>query len=120
MKKFNTRLFAALCGIMLLSGCSKESSVYGIWSRDDDAVVMELHKDNTGMITADNIKLYKQKGLTLPSDILLKQEMKCKWSLSEGKLLRIDVVGADPPQVMNLRLEGNTLTRDGKVAYTKK
>jgi hypothetical protein len=109
-----------LYGFFMIAGCSKEASLQGKWSRDDDAIVIQLHEDHTGMITADNIKIYNKKGISLPSDILLKQTMKCKWSLQEGNNLKIEDLESAGQNILNLKFDGNTLSKDGKIVYTRK
>ena len=108
-----------MCGLLLVWSCSKGSSAYGKWSRDDDAIVIELRNDKTGVITADNVKIYKKQGIALTSEVQLKQEMKCRWSLQDGNMLKIEEVDSASHNILYLKLEGNTLTKDGKIAYKK-
>lgn len=120
MKSFTVRLLLAASLLLMVSGCSKESAVLGKWSRDDDAVIIELLKDKTGVITANNVKIYKKRGMEFPSDVQLEQKMKCKWSLSGDNELRIEEADSVTPSKLVLRLDGDSLTKDGRVVYVRK
>lgn len=120
MKILTAGLLVAACLLLTFAGCSNDSAVVGKWSRDDDAIVIELLKDKTGIITANNVKLYKKRGMEFPSDVQLEQKMQCKWALSGKSDLRIEEVGSARPNILNLKLEGDKLTRDGNVVYTRK
>lgn len=120
MKTLSVRLLLAASLLLMVLGCSKESAVHGKWSRDDDAIILELLKDRTGVITANNVKIYKKRGMEFPSDVQLEQKMKCKWSLSAENELRIEEVDSPTPNKLSLKLEGDSLTKDGKVIYVRK
>jgi hypothetical protein len=120
--KMKGRIVAAillLCTMLLIAGCSKDSSVTGRWSRENDAVVIELFKDKTGEITADNVKIYRKMGKPFPSDLLLVQKVKCVWSLGSDNMLTIKELGDGSANTLLLKLEGNSLTANGKVLYTR-
>jgi hypothetical protein len=120
MKTFTVKLLLAASLLLMVLGCSKESAVHGKWSRDDDAVIIELLKDKTGVITANNVKIYKKRGMEFPSDVQLEQKMRCKWSLSGENELSIEEVDSPTPNKLKLKLEGDTLSKDGKVVYVRK
>lgn len=120
MKAFTVRLLLAVSLLLLVFGCSKDSAVHGKWSRDDDAIILELLKDKTGVITANNVKIYKKRGMEFPSDVQLEQKMKCKWSLSADNELTIEEVDSPNPNKLSLKLAGDTLSKDGRVIYIRK
>jgi len=106
-------------GMLFLGGCSKESSVPGRWSRDSDAVVIELFKDRTGEITADNVKIYRKMGKPFPNDLQLVQKVKCVWSLQKDNMLKIEESGEGRGNPLLLKLEDKALTMNGKVLYIR-
>ena len=120
MKSFTVGLLLALSLVVIFLGCSKESAVHGKWSRDEDAIILELLKDKTGVITANNVKIYKKRGMAFPSDVQLEQKMRCKWSLSANNELLIEEVDTPTPSKLTLKLAGDTLSKDGKVIYVRK
>ncbi|NVN98583.1 MAG: hypothetical protein HXX17_04595 [Geobacteraceae bacterium] len=108
-----------LFSMLFVAGCSRESSVPGKWSRENDTVVIELLKDKTGEITADNVKIYQKMNKPFPMEIQLVQKIKCVWSLDKDNMLKIEESGTGKSTLL-LKLEGKTLTMNGKVVYIKK
>lgn len=114
----NIRTIVAVClllGTLLIIGCSKESSVVGRWSRENDTVVIELFKDKTGEITADNVKIYQKMGKPFPMDLQLVQKVKCTWSLQNDNTVKIEETGERKGNPLLLKLEGDSMTMNGKV-----
>jgi hypothetical protein len=107
-----------LFGMLFMAGCSKDSSVAGRWSRENDTVVIELFKDKTGEITADNVKIYQKMDKPFPKDLQLVQKVKCVWALQKDNMLKIEELGAERSTLL-LKLEGKTLTANGRVLYTR-
>jgi len=108
-----------LFGMLFMIGCSKESSVPGRWSRGNDTVVIELFKDKTGEITADNVKIYRKMEKPFPKDLQLVQKVKCVWSLQKDNMLKIEELGEGRGNTLLLKLEDKALTMNGKVLYTR-
>ncbi len=108
-----------LFGVLLMAGCGKESSVPGRWTRGNDTVVIELFKDKTGKITADNVKIYQKMEKPFPRDLQLIQTVNCVWSLQKDNMLKIEESGEGKGNVLLLKLEDNVLTMNGKVHYTR-
>lgn len=118
-----SRMLISMClflGILFTVGCSKESSAPGRWSRENDTVVIELFKDKTGKITADNMKIYQKMGKPFPKELQLVQKVTCVWSLQKENMLKIEESGESRGNTLLLKLEGDTLTMNGKVLYIRK
>lgn len=120
MKSRTIVAMGLLFGMLFMAGCSSESSVAGRWSRENDTVVIELLKDKTGEITADNVKIYQKMGKPFPMELQLVQKVKCVWSLQKDSMLKIDEVSEGKGNTLLLKLEGNTLSMNGKALYTRK
>jgi len=117
-----SRTIVGICllfGMLFTAGCSKESSVPGRWNRENDTVVIELFKDKTGEITADNVKIYQKMGKPFPRDLQLVQKVKCVWTLQKDNMLKIEESGAGRGNPLLLKLEDKALTMNGKVLYTR-
>lgn len=107
-----------LLGTLVIIACSKESSAVGRWSRENDTVVIELFKDKTGEITADNVKIYQKMGKPFPMDLQLVQKVKCTWSQESANMVKIVETGEQKGTPLMLKLDGNSMTMNGKV-YTR-
>lgn len=108
-----------LFAMLFMTACSKESSVPGKWSRENDIVVIELFKDKTGEITANNVKIYQKMNKPFPMELQLVQKIKCVWSLDRDNMLKIEESGTGKSALL-LKLEDKALTMNGKVVYTRK
>ena len=110
-----TFVLIVLAGSLLfISGCINESTVYGTWE-NDKGIKIEFLNDNTGVYKIDASILNK---MNLSQEALSKAMSgnKFKWSLKRGNILKLEL---DEKASYSYKLENNTLTKDGKVRYTK-
>ena len=113
-------IFGLLLGSLLLA-CGKDPGVAGRWSRENDIVVLELNKNKTGKVIADNLKIFQKLGRPFPADLQLQQETKCVWSLQKGNVLKIEEQGQSFRNTLLLKLDGDRLIgEDGRVLYVRK